>query len=57
MFDLDPALAANESAYSPLRSRRCSCNAIGHAAYLALTWLDVPFKLAMSFLDALGELI
>lgn len=31
-----------------------ACNAIGYAAYLALTWLGVPFKLAMSFLYALG---
>lgn len=31
-----------------------ACNAIGYAAYLALTWLGVPFKLTMSFLYALG---
>lgn len=31
-----------------------ACNAIGYSAYLALTWLGVPFKLAMSFLYALG---
>jgi putative flippase GtrA len=29
-------------------------NFIGYAAYLALTWLGVPFKLAMSFLYALS---
>lgn len=29
-------------------------NAIGYSAYLALTWLGVPFKLAMSFLYALA---
>lgn len=31
-----------------------SSNSIGYAAYLALTWLGVPFKLAMSFLYALS---
>lgn len=31
-----------------------ACNAFGYAAYLALTWLGVPFKLAMSFLYAIG---
>ena len=31
-----------------------ACNAIGCAACLALTWLGVPFKLAMSFLYTLG---
>lgn len=31
-----------------------TCNAIGYAVYLALTGLTVPFKLAMSFLYALG---
>ncbi len=31
-----------------------ACNSIGYLAYLALTWLDVPFKLAMSLLYALG---
>lgn len=31
-----------------------TCNSIGYLAYLALTWLDVPFKLAMSLLYALG---
>lgn len=30
------------------------CNAIGYAAYLALTWLGVPFKLAMSLLYLLS---
>lgn len=34
-----------------------ACNAIGYMAYLALTWLGVPFKLAMSFLYALGIFI
>lgn len=29
-------------------------NVIGYGAYLTLTWLGVPFKLAMSFLYALG---
>lgn len=31
-----------------------ACNALGYAAYLTLTWLGVPFKLAMSFLYVLG---
>lgn len=31
-----------------------ACNAIGYAAYLALTWLGIPFKLVMSFLYVLG---
>jgi putative flippase GtrA len=31
-----------------------ACNAIGYAAYLALTLLGVPFKLAMSFLYVFG---
>jgi putative flippase GtrA len=34
-----------------------ACNAIGYAAYLALTWLAVPFKLAMSVLYVLGVCI
>lgn len=31
-----------------------TCNAIGYAAYLALTWLGIPFKLVMSFLYIFG---
>ncbi|MGC7405613.1 GtrA family protein [Pandoraea pneumonica] len=31
-----------------------ACNAIGYTAYLVLTWLGVPFKLAMSVLYVLG---
>lgn len=34
-----------------------SSNAIGYAAYLTLTWLGVPFKLAMSLLYVLGVCI
>lgn len=30
------------------------CNALGYTAYLALTWMGVPFKLAMSLLYALS---
>lgn len=31
-----------------------ACNAIGYAAYLALTWLGIPFKRTMSFLYVFG---
>lgn len=31
-----------------------ACNAVGYLAYLTLTWLGLPFKLAMSFLYVLG---
>lgn len=34
-----------------------TCNAIGYVAYLVLTWVGIPFKLAMSFLYVLGIFI